>query len=51
MEKEFYTFEEILLALREEYIKEFRAAFRQQLDNTYVMDENGNKVPVKEYNK
>ena len=36
--------------LRKEYIEEFRASFRQQLDNTYVEDENGNKIPVKEYN-
>lgn len=36
--------------LRREYIEEFRASFRQQLDNTYVQDENGNKIPVKEYN-
>lgn len=37
--------------LREEYIKEFREGFKCQLDNTYVLDKNGNKIPVKEYNK
>lgn len=36
--------------LRKEYIEEFRASFRQQLDNTYVQDNQGNKIPVKEYN-
>lgn len=34
-------------ALREEYLKEFRAGFKHNiLDNLYVMDENGNKVKV-----
>lgn len=37
--------------LREEYIKAFRESLRGQLDSTYVLDENGNKVPIKEYNK
>lgn len=37
--------------LREEYIKAFRESLRGQLDSTYVLDKNGNKVPIKEYNK
>lgn len=36
--------------LRKEYIEEFRASFKAQLDNTYVEDAQGNKIPVKEYN-
>ncbi len=33
--------------LREEYLREFRAGFKQNiLDHLYVMDENGNKVKV-----
>ena len=36
--------------LRKEYIEEFRASFKQQLENTYVQDKDGNKIPVKEYN-
>ena len=30
-------------ALREEYIAGFRASMQAQLDNTYIVDENGNK--------
>ena len=29
--------------LRQEYLKLFRMQFQQQLDNTYVMDESGEK--------
>lgn len=29
--------------LRREYINEFRASLISQLDNTYIVDENGNK--------
>ena len=37
--------------LRQEYIAAFRQSLRSQLDSCYVMDEKGNKVPVKDYNK
>ena len=30
-------------ALREEYVESFRISLRAHLDNTYVVDENGNK--------
>lgn len=33
-------------ALREEYIGEFRKSLRAQLDNVYVLDENGNEVKL-----
>ena len=33
--------------LRAEYLANFRAGFEQQLQNTYIMDENGNKTPLK----
>lgn len=33
--------------LREEYVKGFRNNLVQTLDNTYIMDENGNKTPLK----
>lgn len=34
-------------ALRAEYIKGFRNNLQQTLDNTYIMDENGDKMPLK----
>lgn len=37
--------------LRDEYIKAFRESLRSQLDSTYVVDSDGNKMPIKEYNK
>ena len=37
--------------LRQEYILAFRESLRSQLDSCYVLDEKGNKVPVKEFNK
>jgi uncharacterized protein YnzC (UPF0291/DUF896 family) len=33
--------------LRKEFIAEFRKNFKSQLDNTFIMDENGNKRPLK----
>ena len=33
-------------ALREEYIESFRKSLRAQLDNVYVLDENGNEVKI-----
>ena len=33
--------------LRAEYLADFRAGFEQQLQNTYIMDEDGNKTPLK----
>lgn len=33
--------------LREEYIAEYRANLKAQLDNTVVMDQNGNKRPLR----
>lgn len=35
-------------ALREEYVAEIRTNLRAQLDNTYVVDEAGNKRKLKE---
>ncbi|MFI3226648.1 MAG: DUF896 domain-containing protein [Clostridia bacterium] len=32
--------------LRADYIKGFREGLRQTLDNTYVMDADGNKTPL-----
>lgn len=37
--------------LRQEYIVAFRESLRGQLDSTYVLDKDGNKVPIKEFNK
>ncbi len=34
--------------LREEYVAEIRANLRTQLDNTYVVDEAGNKRKLRE---
>lgn len=33
--------------LRREYIEAFKNSLRAQLDNMYIVDENGNKRPVK----
>jgi len=33
--------------LREEYIEEYKQNLRVQLDNTYILDENGNKTKLK----
>lgn len=33
--------------LRREYIDAFKASLRAQLDNMYIVDEHGNKRPVK----
>lgn len=33
-------------ALRREYINEFRQSLISQLDNTYIMDEQGNKTKL-----
>lgn len=33
--------------LRREYIAGFRNSLLSQLDNTYIVDENGNKIKVK----
>lgn len=33
--------------LRKEFIAEFRKNFKSQLDNTFIMDENGNKRPLR----
>lgn len=32
--------------LRAEYVASFRASLKAQLDNTYVVDENGNKTKL-----
>ena len=37
--------------LRQEYIAAFRQSLRSQLDSCYVLDEKGNKMPVKDFNK
>ena len=34
-------------ALRREYIDSIKATLTSQLDNTYVVDEKGNKTPLK----
>ena len=36
--------------LRQEYIEEYKSNLRAQLDNTYVVDENGNKEKLKKKN-
>ena len=38
-------------ALRKEYLADMRAAFRQQLDSTYVQTADGAKIPYAEYAK
>jgi len=34
-------------SLRKEYIEEFKNSLKSQLDNTYIVDENGNKEKLK----
>mgnify|MGYP000533785030 FL=1 len=38
-------------ALRKEYLADMRAAFKQQLDSTYVQTTDGAKIPYAEYAK
>ena len=38
-------------ALRKEYLADMRAAFKQQLDSTYVQAADGAKIPYAEYAK
>ena len=38
-------------ALRKEYLADMRAAFKQQLDSTYVQTADGAKIPYAEYAK
>lgn len=38
-------------ALRKEYLADMRAAFKQQLDSTYVQTADGAKIPYDEYAK
>lgn len=38
-------------ALRKEYLGDMRAAFKQQLDSTYVQTADGAKIPYAEYAK
>ena len=38
-------------ALRKEYLADMRAAFKQQLDSTYVQSADGAKIPYAEYAK
>lgn len=38
-------------ALRKEYPADMRAAFKQQLDSTYVQTADGAKIPYAEYAK
>lgn len=38
-------------ALRKEYLADMRAAFKQQLDSTYVQIADGAKIPYAEYAK
>jgi uncharacterized protein YnzC (UPF0291/DUF896 family) len=38
-------------ALRKEYLANMRAAFKQQLDSTYVQTADGAKIPYAEYAK
>ena len=35
--------------LRREYIEAFRLSLKSQLDSTYVLNEKGEKVPIKEF--
>ena len=37
-------------ALRKEYIEEYKNNLRAQLDNTYIVDESGNKEKLKKKN-
>lgn len=38
-------------ALRKEFLADMRAAFKQQLDSTYVQTADGAKIPYAEYAK
>lgn len=38
-------------ALRREYIDAVKASLRSQLDNTYIVDEQGNKRPLRKKNR
>lgn len=38
-------------AMRKEYLADMRAAFKQQLDSTYVQTADGAKIPYAEYAK
>lgn len=38
-------------ALRKEYLADMRAAFKQQLDSTYLQTADGAKIPYAEYAK
>ena len=38
-------------ALRREYIERFKSGLRQTLDNTYIVDEEGNKTKVSPKNR
>lgn len=38
-------------ALRKEYLADMRAAFKQQLDSTYVQTADGAKIPYADYAK
>lgn len=38
-------------ALRKEHLADMRAAFKQQLDSTYVQTADGAKIPYAEYAK
>lgn len=38
-------------ALRKEYLADMRAAFKQQLDSTYVQTADGARIPYAEYAK
>lgn len=35
--------------LRAEYLKNFRQGFRRQLDNTFVEQDDGSKVPLRDW--
>lgn len=37
--------------LRDQYLLNFRQSFRQQLDNTYVQTDGGEKVPIKDWHQ
>lgn len=37
--------------LRKKYLENFRAAFRQQLDNTVIQREDGSREPLKDRRK
>jgi len=39
---------ELQAKLRREYIERFKSGLRQTLDNTYIVDEEGNKTKITE---